>query len=214
MAFTRDGLEPFLNNARSEFYLGEIELLAGSKDAAREHWRKAAAFSQQKSRGSKAWCAKRSCTCSSASRGGRDDPVSVSIPSLPAPPGFPSAFRRGDALDLRRNSAARHGSAAYLMLHFADAAMVVAVWRLEVAGRRRRRWRLDSSYSRSCYAGWAPSSSTRHMPFYVLAAFSHSARHFAHFDPVCAVVPILAAAPCLNFGASQRGIGAYQPWKI
>ena len=79
------------------------------------------------------------------------------------------------------------------------------VWKL--LARRRRLWRLDSSYSRSCYAGWAPSSSTRHMPFCVLAAFSHSARHFAHFDPVCAVVPILAAAPCLNFGASQRGIG-------
>jgi len=45
MAFTRDGLEPFLNDARTEFYLGEIESMAGSKDAARQHWRKAAAFS-------------------------------------------------------------------------------------------------------------------------------------------------------------------------
>ena len=45
MAFTRDGLEPFLNDARTEFYLGEIESMAGSKDAAREHWRKASEFS-------------------------------------------------------------------------------------------------------------------------------------------------------------------------
>ena len=45
MAFTRDGLEPFLNDARTEFYLGEIESLAGVMDAAREHWRKASEFS-------------------------------------------------------------------------------------------------------------------------------------------------------------------------
>ena len=45
MAFTRDGLEPFLNDARTEFYLGEIESMAGSMDAARQHWRKAAGFS-------------------------------------------------------------------------------------------------------------------------------------------------------------------------
>ena len=45
MAFTRDGLEPFLNDARTEFYLGEIESLAGAMDAAREHWRKAGKFS-------------------------------------------------------------------------------------------------------------------------------------------------------------------------
>jgi tetratricopeptide (TPR) repeat protein len=45
MAFTRDGLEPFLNDARTEFYLGEIESLAGSMDAARQHWRNAAKFS-------------------------------------------------------------------------------------------------------------------------------------------------------------------------
>jgi tetratricopeptide (TPR) repeat protein len=45
MAFTRDGLEPFLNDARTEFYLGEIESMAGSMDAARQHWRKASGFS-------------------------------------------------------------------------------------------------------------------------------------------------------------------------
>jgi tetratricopeptide (TPR) repeat protein len=45
MAFTRDGLEPFLNDARTEYYLGEIESLAGVTDAAREHWRKASGFS-------------------------------------------------------------------------------------------------------------------------------------------------------------------------
>jgi tetratricopeptide (TPR) repeat protein len=45
MAFTRDGLEPFLNDARTEFYLGEIESLAGAMDAARDHWRKAGTFS-------------------------------------------------------------------------------------------------------------------------------------------------------------------------
>ena len=45
MAFTRDGLEPFLNDARTEFYLGEIESIAGAMDAAREHWRKAGGFS-------------------------------------------------------------------------------------------------------------------------------------------------------------------------
>jgi hypothetical protein len=45
MAFTRDGLEPFLNDARTEFYLGEIESVAGVMNAARQHWRKAAELS-------------------------------------------------------------------------------------------------------------------------------------------------------------------------
>ena len=45
MTFTRDGLEPFLNDARTEYYLGEIESRAGNTDAAREHWRKSAAYS-------------------------------------------------------------------------------------------------------------------------------------------------------------------------
>jgi tetratricopeptide (TPR) repeat protein len=45
MAFTRDGLEPFLNDARTEFYLGEIESVAGSMETARQHWRKAGEFS-------------------------------------------------------------------------------------------------------------------------------------------------------------------------
>ncbi len=40
--FTRDGLDPFLQGARFEYYLGEIESLCGNLQAARDFWQKAA----------------------------------------------------------------------------------------------------------------------------------------------------------------------------
>jgi predicted Zn-dependent protease len=41
LAFTRDGLDPFLQGARFEYYLGEIESLCGNQQAARDFWQKA-----------------------------------------------------------------------------------------------------------------------------------------------------------------------------
>ncbi len=43
LAFTRDGLQPFIDNPRYQYYLGEVEALCGKTDSAREHWLKAAA---------------------------------------------------------------------------------------------------------------------------------------------------------------------------
>ncbi|HVN82201.1 MAG TPA: DUF5107 domain-containing protein [Terriglobia bacterium] len=42
LAFTRDGLDPFLQGARFQYYLGEIESLCGNQQAARDFWQKAA----------------------------------------------------------------------------------------------------------------------------------------------------------------------------
>ena len=39
--FTRDGLVPFIDNARYQYYLGEIEALCGRAEAAQAHWQKA-----------------------------------------------------------------------------------------------------------------------------------------------------------------------------
>jgi len=43
LEFTRDGLTPFIDNARFQYYLGEIESLCANRDAAESHWQKAAA---------------------------------------------------------------------------------------------------------------------------------------------------------------------------
>ncbi len=43
LEFTRDGLTPFIENARFQYYLGEIANLRGDRQGAEEHWEKAAA---------------------------------------------------------------------------------------------------------------------------------------------------------------------------
>ena len=41
LPFTQDGLAPFIDNARYQYYLGVVEAACGGADAARAHWRKA-----------------------------------------------------------------------------------------------------------------------------------------------------------------------------
>jgi len=41
LEFTRDGLEPFIENGRFQYYLGEIDSLCGNSESARLHWQKA-----------------------------------------------------------------------------------------------------------------------------------------------------------------------------
>jgi tetratricopeptide (TPR) repeat protein len=43
LPFTSSGMEPFIAEARFQFYLGQVELLLGERGAAEGHWRKAAA---------------------------------------------------------------------------------------------------------------------------------------------------------------------------
>jgi tetratricopeptide (TPR) repeat protein len=45
LAFTREGIEPLLKSARSEYLLGRIAELCGNAPAAREYWQAAAAQS-------------------------------------------------------------------------------------------------------------------------------------------------------------------------
>lgn len=43
LAFTQDGLQPFVDGARAQLLIGEVFARAGDETAAREHWQKAAA---------------------------------------------------------------------------------------------------------------------------------------------------------------------------